>query len=54
MTLINNNNNSNIPGWNKADLLLKKYPNIHIEYGEDNTGNLYNHKNLKFLLNKSR
>tara|TARA_B110001454_G_scaffold18483_1_gene16948 strand:- start:2277 stop:3494 length:1218 start_codon:yes stop_codon:yes gene_type:complete len=52
MTLINNNNNSNIPGWNKADLLLKKYPNIHIEYGEDNTGNLYNHKNLQYCKEK--
>ncbi|MBN20739.1 MAG: hypothetical protein CL678_05560 [Bdellovibrionaceae bacterium] len=51
MTLINRNN-SNIPGWNKTDMLLKKFPNIHIEYGKDNTGNLYNHINLQYCKDK--
>jgi len=51
MTLIDNKN-SNIPGWRKADFLMKKYPNIYIEYGMDNTGNLYNHLNLQYCKDK--
>ena len=51
MTLIDDKN-SNIPGWRKSDFLMKKYPNIHIEYGVDNTGNLYNHRNLLYCKNK--
>ena len=33
-------------------MLLKKFPNIHIEYGKDNTGNLYNHINLQYCKDK--
>lgn len=33
--------NKDIPGWNKAYDFLFKNNNIHISYGEDNTGNLY-------------
>jgi len=44
MTLIDNN--VNIPNWSKADNMLKKYPNIKIEYGKDQKGDLYNHQNL--------
>ena len=51
MTLINEKN-TNIPGWKKADFLMKKYPNIHIEYGKDGTGNLYNHINLQYCKEK--
>ena len=51
MTLIDEKN-SNIPGWKKSDFLMKKYPNINIEYGADNTGNLYNHRNLLYCKNK--
>ena len=50
MTLIDPNNN-NIPGWKKAEYLMKKYPNINIEYGADNEGNLYNHCNLEYCKN---
>lgn len=44
MTLINKNNDT--PGWKKSDDLFKKYNNIIIEKGEDETGDLYNHANL--------
>lgn len=44
MTLINDKTNT--PNWKKAENVLKKYKNIKIENGTDNTGNLYNHLNL--------
>lgn len=53
MTLIDEND-TNIPGWRKADFLMKKYPNINIEYGADGVGNLYNHKNLEYCKNLYR
>ena len=49
MTLIDNN--INIPNWSKADNMLKKYPNIKLEYGKDQKGDLYNHKNLIYCKN---
>ena len=39
--------NKDIPGWNKAYDFLLKHNNIHISYGEDNTGDLYKSKNIK-------
>ena len=42
--------NINIPGWNKADFLLQKYPNIKIVSGVDKKGDLYNEKNLKYII----
>jgi len=50
MTLIDNN--INIPNWSKADNMLKKYPNIKIEYGKDHKGDLYNHQNLIYCKNR--
>ena len=35
-----------IPGWRKAKFLLEKNTNIHIHYGKDDTGNLYNLENI--------
>jgi hypothetical protein len=47
ITLIDENSNSNsVPKWSKADYFLSKNPNIIIENGADNTGNLYN----KFII----
>ena len=45
ITLINND--KHVPNWKKMDLLLKKFQNISIIYGKDNTGNLYHHVNLQ-------
>ncbi len=50
MTLLNENNNT--PNWKKAEHVLKKYKNITIENGVDNTGNLYNHLNLLYCKKK--
>lgn len=38
--------NKDIPGWNKAKNYLKRNPNIHICYGKDDTGNIYNMDNI--------
>ena len=50
MTLIDNN--INIPNWSKADNMMKKYPNIQIEYGKYQKGDLYNHENLIYCKNQ--
>ena len=43
---------SNIPGWKKCEKIMREYPNIIIEKGADNTGNLYSHKNYLYCVNK--
>ncbi len=45
-----NNEDKKIPNWKKIDTLLKKYPNIHITYGADGTGDLYSSENLKYCI----
>lgn len=51
MTLIEDKN-INIPGWNKADFLLKNHPNIELVSGADKSGDLYKEKNLKYIIKK--
>ena len=46
MTLLDRN--SNTPGWKKSKKFLDKFPNISLEVGKDNTGNLYNEENYIF------
>jgi 23S rRNA U2552 (ribose-2'-O)-methylase RlmE/FtsJ len=41
--------NREIPGWKKSKMFLKENPNICITYGKDNTGDLYNLDNIKYL-----
>lgn len=53
MTLINKTN-SQIPSWKKSHVLMKKNPNIKLEYGEDGTGDLYSYINLRYSHNKYR
>lgn len=53
MTLLDNND-TNVPGWKKAESFLKKNPHVYIETGIDGTGNLYNHKNLQYCIKKYR
>ena len=48
------NDDKHVPNWKKMDLLLKKFPNISIIYGKDNTGNLYHHVNLQDCAEKYR
>ena len=38
--------NKDVPGWNKAYEFLTKRNNVHISYGADNTGDLYQAKNI--------
>jgi 23S rRNA U2552 (ribose-2'-O)-methylase RlmE/FtsJ len=38
--------NKDIPGWNKSKNFLKKNPNVDINYGKDETGDLYNKENI--------
>lgn len=50
MTLLEEKN-VNVPGWNKVDFLLKKYPNIKLLKGVDQKGDLYNENNLQYVIN---
>jgi len=51
ITLIDEND-TNVPGWNKSDLFLKKHENVIIEKGKDGTGNLYKYRNLEHCVQK--
>tara|TARA_B100000795_G_scaffold264804_1_gene245769 strand:+ start:1999 stop:3195 length:1197 start_codon:yes stop_codon:yes gene_type:complete len=42
----------NTPGWKKSKGFLDKNPNIILEKGVDNTGNLYNDENFKHCCTK--
>jgi 23S rRNA U2552 (ribose-2'-O)-methylase RlmE/FtsJ len=46
MTLIDEHNDPNIPGWKKTNTFLKQNPNVYIERGLDGTGNILSVKNL--------
>ena len=50
MTLIDKD--TSVPGWKKSENFLEKYPNISLEGGKDNTGNLFNEENFKFCSEK--
>lgn len=50
MTLIDTD--VNIPGWKKSNNFLKLNPNVVIESGSDNTGNLLNRENLDYCFKK--
>jgi len=43
--------NKDIPGWRKSRNFLRDNPHIIITYGADNTGNIYNLDNIKYLEN---
>lgn len=45
-------NNKQTPGWKKTSTFLEKNKNVFIEHGIDNTGNLYNPENFKYMNNK--
>ena len=53
MTLLDENkNNSNIPGWKKSELFLKSNPNVFLENGKDQTGNILSLKNFEYIVEK--
>jgi 23S rRNA U2552 (ribose-2'-O)-methylase RlmE/FtsJ len=44
MTLLSED--TNVPGWRKSQAFLDKNPNVHIEFGDDATGNIMVERNL--------
>lgn len=46
MTIIDENQDPNIPGWKKTDSFLRQNKNVFIEYGADNTGNILTMENF--------
>jgi len=46
MTLMDEKNDPNIPGWKKTNNFLKQNPNVYIETGQDGTGNILSMQNL--------
>ncbi len=52
MTILDVQNDSNIPAWKKSQTFLKDHPNVYIEAGVDNTGNLLNIDNLQYCTEK--
>ena len=38
-----------VPGWKKSQEYLNLHSNIMLEYGADNTGDIMNPENLKFI-----
>jgi 23S rRNA U2552 (ribose-2'-O)-methylase RlmE/FtsJ len=52
MTIIDNNNDPNIPGWKKSEHFLKHNKNVFIECGEDKTGNILSLENFKYCKEK--
>lgn len=49
ITLIDNANTTEIPSWKKSTVFMQDNPNVIITSGADNTGNLYNLDNIKYL-----
>jgi 23S rRNA U2552 (ribose-2'-O)-methylase RlmE/FtsJ len=46
MTIIDEDQDPNIPGWKKSDAFLRQNKNVYIEYGADNTGNILTLENF--------
>jgi 23S rRNA U2552 (ribose-2'-O)-methylase RlmE/FtsJ len=52
MTIMDEENDHNIPAWKKSNTFLENNPNIYIETGIDNTGNILNPSNFLFCKEK--
>jgi 23S rRNA U2552 (ribose-2'-O)-methylase RlmE/FtsJ len=52
MTLLDDNNDENIPAWKKTDNFLRDHPNVFIENGVDGTGNILSLSNLDYCRDK--
>jgi len=52
MTLLNDQNDSNIPAWKKSTAFLNQNPNVELEYGEDGTGDILSSDNLQYCYKK--
>ena len=49
MTLLDSNDDPNIPGWKKTDSFLKDFKNVKIENGIDGTGNILSFQNFVYI-----
>ena len=52
MTILEDMNDPNIPGWKKSTSFLKKNKNVSIEYGIDNTGDILSLANFAYCATK--
>ena len=52
MTLLDTENDPNIPAWKKSDAFLKSHSNVHLENGKDGTGNLLSFENFEYVIAK--
>jgi len=52
MTLLDTKNDTNIPAWKKSNDFLKKNPNVSVEPGIDNTGNILSLPNFRHCVTK--
>ena len=52
MTILSDEHDLNIPAWKKSSQFLKENPNVYIETGSDNTGNLLSIANFRFCQEK--
>lgn len=52
MTLMDTNNDPNVPSWKKSELFLKQNKNVNIEVGASNTGDLLLIENFDFIVEK--
>lgn len=52
MTMLDVDNDINIPGWKKSQRFLKEHKNVCIENGADGTGNILNIENFEYCVNK--
>jgi len=52
MTLLDDNNDPNIPGWKKTEAFLRQNKNVFIETGADKTGNILSFDNYLYCREK--
>ena len=52
ITLIDEKNEISVPSWKRAESFLKDNPNVELEYGKDNTGNILDYDNFIYCLDK--
>ena len=52
MTILDSNNDPNIPAWKKTEQFLKQNTNVFIEEGYDKTGNILLLENFKYCKEK--
>ena len=52
MTIIDDNQDPNVPGWKKTESFLRQNKNVYIETGSDKTGNILSLENLVYCKDK--